>query len=227
MDLMSYLLGKKSSGGGGGGGSIADYIITNITENTSGTNFGRKMMYKTPPVTVDRSVTSLYQAFGECNAKIIDVSQLDTSNITAIAYMFSTCTFLEEIIGLNNLDVSQVTPIEGFHSLFSSCGQLKKVDISKWNIAKYTANFDFRSMFDNCYKIAVLDISSIPDDIATSNRTNNMLRLVGYYATVEDGAYASGIPYVYVKNQTVQEWILGGGGGAPNTWTSANVIVKE
>ena len=61
--------------------------------------------------------------------------------------MFNHILHLNEIIGIENLDVSNVTDMA---CMFYKCKNLKKLDLSKWNVSKC---IDFNEMFFGCNKL--------------------------------------------------------------------------
>lgn len=214
MELTSYLLGKKA---GGGGGSVDDYFYTNIDHNTSyDDNYG-SIAKKTPPLTLTSNVTSLNSCFMNGGFQSVDVSNWDTSNITDMGSMFSQCKKIEEL-DLSNFDTSNVM---GMGSCFSGCSNLKKLDLSSWNNNRVNNSTGMTYMFSGCYKLAILDISSMSSGI----KGNNAFFNCGDNCLQSDGAYADGIPYVYVKDAYMQTRVITSKGN--NVWTTANVIIKE
>ena len=117
----------------------------------------------------------------EINCKTIDLSNLDTSNVIDMEYMFSDCENLEEIKGLDKLDTSNVTDMQG---MFCSCENLKTLDVSNFDTSKVkymswmfeccknleeikgldkidTSNVtDMYSIFYNCRNLKTLDLSN-------------------------------------------------------------------
>lgn len=67
---------------------------------------------------------------------------------------FANYQNLKEINGLQNLDTSEVTNMEG---MFSGCSSIEKLDLSALNTEKVT---DMSSMFRGCESLKELDLSS-------------------------------------------------------------------
>ena len=83
----------------------------------------------------------------------IDLSALDTSEVTNMSYMFYGCWSLTSL-DVSKFDTSQVT---NMGSMFSHCSGLTSLDVSKFNISKVT---DMSSMFSCCTKLVSLDLSN-------------------------------------------------------------------
>lgn len=78
--------------------------------------------------------TSCYKMFFGCYAlQSIDCSNWDTYNVEYMERMFYQCYALKDIIGLNNLDVSNV---KNMKYMFCGLEQFTDLDISKWNAPK-------------------------------------------------------------------------------------------
>lgn len=215
MDLTSYLLGKKSSGGGGG--DLSQYFDTEIKSNTSNVSYITmdKVIKKIPPFTLDESVTSLSWGFFDYEYKSLDLSQMDTSNITNMEYCFSQIK--AEELDLSNWNTEKVANFT-YMFLYS---RIKYLDVRNFTFKNST---NTTGMFDGANYITELDISNW--DITGIGMYGNLFRNCGTSCLQSDGAYANGIPYVYVKDATMQDWVLNTA-PHPNTWTTSNVVIKQ
>ena len=73
------------------------------------------------------------------------MSGWDISKFTKLNSLFYICWNVEEIIGIENFNTENV---ESITSMFYKCGNLKKVDLSKWNVKKITS---FNYVFEDCF----------------------------------------------------------------------------
>lgn len=89
----------------------------------------------------------------ECTLKEIDLSNLDTSNVTSMLDMFigSYCT---ESINLDGIDTSKVENMDG---MFSMCTKLKSIDVSGFSTNNVK---DMAFMFSDCDSLESLDVSN-------------------------------------------------------------------
>ncbi len=91
--------------------------------------------------------------FNNCdNLENLDVSKLDTTNVTCMGGMFNHCRSLKEL-DLSNFDTSKVTDM-GY--MFSDCTFLKSLDLSNFNTSQVT---DMSYMFYECSALTSLDVS--------------------------------------------------------------------
>ena len=87
------------------------------------------------------------------NKVSIDLSALDTSEVTNMSGMFFDCSSLTSL-DLSNFDTSQVTNMSG---MFSGCSSLTSLDLRNLDTSKVTS---MSSMFEYCYSLTSLDLSS-------------------------------------------------------------------
>ena len=111
-------------------------------------------------------VTNMNSMFSRCMSLTrLDVSNFDTSQVTNMNYMFGGGDDFPmdiEEINVKNFDTSNVTNMSG---MFSSCGRLTSLDVSNFDTSNVT---NMGSMFRYCSRLTSLDVSNFD----TSNVTN-------------------------------------------------------
>ncbi len=95
------------------------------------------------------------------NNVLIDLSALDTSEVTDMQGMFAGCRGLTSL-DVSNFDTSEVTDMQG---MFSTCISLTSLDLSNFDTSKVTT---MNEMFYCCYDLTSLDVSNFD----TSEVTN-------------------------------------------------------
>ena len=106
-------------------------------------------------------VTNMSHMFYGCyRLTSIDVSIFDTSKVTDMSGMFHTCNYLTSL-DLSNFDTSKVTNMSG---MFGVCNHLTSLDLSNFDTSKVTNMSD---MFDLCSSLTNLNVSNFD----TSNVT--------------------------------------------------------
>lgn len=218
MDILSYLLGKKSSGGGGGG--LSEYLNDAITRNYTIYSF----LKKEPPidVVVANNVTSLVGLFANlqqsilprvvCNDNItnmaqmyasnqtikkIDLSGLDTSNVTDMSGMFNMCQSIEEI-DFSNFDTSKVTNMSQMFYQFAR--NTENIDFTLDLSSFVTTNLTNASnMFALAEGIKHLDIRNF-----TFNNITNTSNMFGNNSSSSSGPHNN--CEIIVKSQTEKDW---------------------
>ena len=100
------------------------------------------------------NVTDMNSMFSSCSSlNTLDLSNFNTSNVTNIGWMFSSCSSLNTL-DLSNFNTSNVTNMGG---MFYSCSSLKTLDLSNFNTSNVN---DMGQMFYNCTELASLDLRS-------------------------------------------------------------------
>ena len=84
--------------------------------------------------------------------EIEGLEYLDTSKVTDMSEMFSTCAMLKSL-DLSNFDTRNVTNMT---SMFLGCQIITSLDVSKFNTSNVT---DMTYMFNGCYDLNTLDVS--------------------------------------------------------------------
>lgn len=145
----------------------------------------------------------------------------NTQNLTSGLYMFANTQYVTNY-NLQDFNSSNMTDMSFMFNQSNSPQSSTQLDLSNFNTSKVK---DMRYMFGGFRSLAILDISNFTFDSVTS--FSGMFSKCGASSKQTDGAYADGIPYVYVKDATAQNWVLTANNGHPNTWTTDNVIIKN
>ena len=95
----------------------------------------------------------------------IDVSNLDTSQVTKMNSMFNNCQSLTSL-DVSNFDTSKVTDMS---SMFNSCISLTSLDVSNFDTSQVTK---MNTMFFYCRSLTSLDVSNF--DTSKVTNTSNM-----------------------------------------------------
>ena len=107
-------------------------------------------------------VTNMIYMFAECRSLTnLDVSNFDTSEVTNMNYMFVECRSLTNL-DVSNFDTSNVTDMGG---MFDGCRGLTNLDVSNFDTSEVT-NMNY--MFVECRSLTNLDVSNFD----TSNVTD-------------------------------------------------------
>ncbi len=100
-----------------------------------------------------------YMFTSDISLRYIDVSCWDTGNVTSMAHMFQVGENwkgngeLTEIIGIGNLDVSNVTDMT---CMFYGAGKMTQYDIAGWDVSKVES---MNHMFGDNFSLRNLDLS--------------------------------------------------------------------
>ena len=112
-----------------------------------------------PGVLVPKDSSNLFSNFSNVK-EFVGLSNLDTSQVTDMENMFSSCGVKE--LDLSNWDTSNVTDM---NNMFGGCRKLEKVNVKSFNTKNVKNMHD---MFFGCSKLRKLDLSSFE----TPNLTN-------------------------------------------------------
>ena len=125
----------------------------------------------------------LFNGFSSC--LYIDLSNIDTSEMTNTAMMFNGCTSLELLYfqGFNTSSVTDMT------SMFERCESLTAIDLSSFNTSSVQS---MSRMFLGCQGLTSLDLSSF--DTSAVTNASNMFMLCNALTsiTVGDGWSSDG-----------------------------------
>lgn len=95
-------------------------------------------------------------SYGDAPVKAIDVSGVDTSEVTNMKQMFHNDYFsaVEEIIGLDGFDTSNVTDM---YAMFSELNSVTSLDVDGFDTSKVTV---LGNTFNNCNSLETLNVST-------------------------------------------------------------------
>ena len=109
-------------------------------------------------------VTNMMGMFSGCSSLTnLDVSNLNTSNVTNMIEMFAACGGLTNL-DVSNFDTSNVTNMSG---MFGECRRLTSLDVSNFDTSQVT---EMSFMFDCCGKLPSLDVSNFDTSEVTDMR---------------------------------------------------------
>ena len=120
-------------------------------------------------VKANKGCFHLFDSLRACSE--INITNLDTSSVTNMNYMFNWCSSITEI-DLSNFDTSNVTNMEG---LFNYCSSITSFDLSRLDTSKVT---NMGSMFSGCRSITSLDVSTF--------NTSNLIDMGGMFNNCEN-----------------------------------------
>ena len=124
--------------------------------------------------TPNRVLDLIRKTVNNSNAKNVDLTMIDVSNITSLQALFYNNTNLTHI-NASNWDTSN---IKSLRFAFGEDSNLESVDFADWDVSNVTTFF---AMFDACVKIENIDISkwntSSATDMAWMFNRNNLKSL--------------------------------------------------
>ena len=130
-----------------GDGSVMAYVEDDGTGNsTYKLTIGGK-----GGIIANESMIGYFVAFNKMTS--IDLSALDTSEVTNMFGMFGGCSSLTSL-DVSNFYTSKVTNMS---SMFSSCSSLKRLDLSSFDTSQVTS---MSGMFHLCNSLTSLDVSN-------------------------------------------------------------------
>ena len=111
-----------------------------------------------------------YSEGGNNTIGALDLSGINTSKVTTMAYMFYGCVVLSSPIILNTDNVTN------FRCMFTGCCKIETIDLSKYNISYYA---DSSNMFGGCCSLKKLIIRSFGDYSIYNNAFNDCYHIIG------------------------------------------------
>ena len=170
---------------------MQDSVNTEIHSTVSRVKDISKTIYATPLEAIDatnpykltiggkggiianESMISYFKGF--YNMTSIDLSVMDTSEVTDMSWMFRNCYNLTSL-DVSNFDTSQVT---WMGSMFDGCSDLTSLDVSKFDTSNVT---DMSGMFSSC-SLTSLDLRNF--DTSKVTNMSNMFSYCGGLTTLD------------------------------------------
>ena len=122
----------------------------NNVETTVNSNYGGYFeLYRDS----DEPITQFSKGRNYGRLKTLNVSNLDTSQVTDMRMTFNGCSSLTSL-DVSNWNTSKVTDM---YAMFSHCDTLTSLDVSHFDTSKVT-NMSY--MFNGCSKLTSLDLSN-------------------------------------------------------------------
>lgn len=155
MDVVSYLLGKKSSGGGGSSYNA----VLDGTDKTSGTiiNCIKEIGYFDTS-----SYTNMYNMFSGCSS-LETVDLLDTSNVTTMNGMFYNCNKLKNIPQFNTAKVTDFNRMFGNIGVSLTDESLNNILGMCINATSYTGTKTLAALSLNEYRAPLARVQALPN----------------------------------------------------------------
>lgn len=115
------------------------------------------------PLALSGSVRYLFKGFSNIT-NIDGLDKLNTSKITDMTSMFSTCIYLSDV-NLKNFNTANVTTMS---SMFYGCESLKNIDVSSFNTENVS---ELSGMFEECRSLNAIDLSNFKTSKVTNTST--------------------------------------------------------
>jgi surface protein len=130
------------------------------------------------------NMTSMSRMFYKSTSlKNIDVSGFDTSKVVNMDYMFNGCNNLESL-NLSNFNTSNVTSMYG---MFYGCSNLVDIDLSSFNTSKVT---NMGSLFNGCSNLTSINITNF--DTSNVTEMSGMFRYCSSLTNLDLSNFSTG-----------------------------------
>ena len=148
-----FMIGRSVSSG------TADCIKVHVVPSTDGSD---NIMYANKEDVVKTPFYFYPDFYIDYSNEITSIKKwkIDTSNVSEMRGMFSSCSSLTSL-DLSNFDTSKVTDM---CDMFYSCSSLTSLDLSNFDTSNVT---NMNNMFSNCERLTSLDLSNFDTSKAT------------------------------------------------------------
>ena len=192
------------------GKTLTFYYDTKKNTRQGGTAYALNTGYSSPEWCYNKDITKVVFNSSFKNARptsthswfefqtnlvtITGISNLNTSEVTSMRYMFCGCISLTSIV-LSGFDTSNVTDMS---YMFAECFSLESLDVSNFNTSKVT---DMSCMFRNCSSLTNLDVSAL--------NTSNVTNMEEMFAFCE-GLTSLDVSSLNTSRVKIMDWMFGG-----------------
>ncbi len=143
-------------------------------------------------------LTNTNSMFYTCsNLSKVDVSGLNTSSVTDMAYVFADATSLKEL-DLSNFDTSSVTTMRG---MFANCTSLEELDLSNFDTSSVTTMSSMFSAIAYNVDLSNFDTSSVTNK---KNIVQNWTRLEELVLCNFDTCSVTNMTYMFQNCTTLK-----------------------
>lgn len=153
------------------GVDINDYFEINARGGDQRIGFGNwtNSVKKLPAFSLINGVYNMNYMYYGFQGENIDLSNIDTSNITRMVSCFQNCSKIK------NLDVSKfnTSNVTDMNQMFSNCEKLVSLDLSNFDFSKNTNFFYF---FNACYNLENIIFPSNIGEVSSPTRIDGMFR---------------------------------------------------
>ena len=115
-------------------------------------NFIAKINFKNFKATNLKSARHLFDGY---SGETVDISWLKDNQLEDMGYMFLNCTKLKEIKGLDKLNTSKCTTIEG---MFDGCNDIKQIDLSGLDLSNVE---NAQNLIYNCNYLKEINLGNL------------------------------------------------------------------
>lgn len=157
--------------------SNLELIIPNGTTNLASLFSGYKYEY-VPKIVFGNEVNNINSLFQNCSSLLtVNLSGMNTINVTNFSYMFSYCSALTEL-DLSNINISNATNLQ---NMFAGCRGLTELDLSNF---ENTKSLRLLTMFEQCVNLTKIDMRKMT--ISNNTGSSNMFGGSAQYGVPDD-----------------------------------------
>ena len=144
-----------------------------------------------------KPISTAYWFYGFSNTTAMDLSKLDTSNVTDMGSMFSGCSGLTSL-DLRRFNTANVTRMS---NMFDGCSGLTSLNLSSFDTANVT---NMNQMINSCYSLTSL---TVPANFTTTSGSSLALFPTKSWLRTQDSWYLGNTRKVPADYASVAEYV--------------------